>query len=59
SDADFGLIGFLRGNVALYLSPRAITGVVGALLAVVVAYNVLDKNKKATDEVQENSGAKE
>ncbi len=30
-----------------------------AITGLVVAYNVLAKNKKATAEVQENSGAKE
>ncbi|ECN4746487.1 PTS ascorbate transporter subunit IIC, partial [Salmonella enterica] len=59
SDADFGVIGILLGNLARYLSPMAITGLVVALFALLVAYNVLAKNKKATAEVQENSGAKE
>lgn len=56
SDADFGVIGILLGNLARYLSPMAITGLVVALFALLVAYNVLAKNKKATAEVQENSG---
>lgn len=59
SDADFGVIGILLGNLARYLSPMAITGLVVALFALLVAYNVLAKNKKANAEVQENSGAKE
>ncbi|EGE5103763.1 PTS ascorbate transporter subunit IIC, partial [Salmonella enterica subsp. enterica serovar Anatum str. CFSAN003974] len=53
------VIGILLGNLARYLSPMAITGLVVALFALLVAYNVLAKNKKATAEVQENSGAKE
>lgn len=59
SDADFGVIGILLGNLARYLSPMAITGLVVALFALLVAYNVLAKNKKVNAEVQENSGAKE
>ncbi len=59
SDADFGVIGIMLGNLARYLSPMAITGLVVALFALLVAYNVLAKNKKANAEVQENSGAKE
>ncbi|EBL0011681.1 PTS ascorbate transporter subunit IIC [Salmonella enterica] len=55
SDADFGVIGILLGNLARYLSPMAITGLVVALFALLVAYNVLAKNKKANAEVQENS----
>ncbi|KAF0666372.1 hypothetical protein L245_23220, partial [Salmonella enterica subsp. enterica serovar Worthington str. BCH-4719] len=45
SDADFGVIGILLGNLARYLSPMAITGLVVALFALLVAYNVLAKNK--------------
>ncbi len=46
SDADFGVIGILLGNPARYLSPMAITGLVVALFALLVAYNVLAKSKK-------------
>ncbi|MEA7571645.1 NAD(P)-binding domain-containing protein, partial [Salmonella enterica subsp. enterica serovar Virginia] len=42
--ADFGVIGILLGNLARYLSPMAITGLVVALFALLVAYNVLAKN---------------
>ncbi len=43
SDADFGAIGIVLGNLARYLSPFAITGLVVALFALLVAYNVLAK----------------
>lgn len=46
SDADFGVIGILLGNLARYLSPMAITGLVVALFALLVAYNVLAKKQK-------------
>ncbi|MGJ8839523.1 PTS ascorbate transporter subunit IIC, partial [Salmonella enterica subsp. enterica serovar Kentucky] len=46
--ADFGVFGILLGNVGVYLSPLANRGVVVALFAILVAYKVLAKKKKAT-----------
>lgn len=51
SDADFGVIGIVLGNLARYLSPAAIMGVVVALFALLVAFNYLAKSKvSAQDE---------
>jgi hypothetical protein len=58
SDADFGAVGIVLGNLARYLSPMAITGLVVALFALLVAYNVFAKNKTAGNNAQENTGAK-
>ena len=40
------------------LSPFAITGLVVVLFALLVAYNVFAKNKPASGNAQENTGAK-
>lgn len=45
SDADFGVVGIVLGNLARYLSPFAITGLVVALFVLLVAYNVFAKKK--------------
>ena len=48
----------MLGNLARFLSPLAITGLVVALFALLVAYNVFAKNKPAGGNAQENTGAK-
>lgn len=58
SDADFGAVGIVLGNLARYLSPFAITGLVVALFVLLVAYNVFVKKKPVGGGAQENSGAK-
>ena len=58
SDADFGAVGIVLGNLARFLSPLAITGLVVALFALLVAYNIFAKNKPAGSNAQENTGAK-
>ena len=58
SDADFGAVGIVLGNLARFLSPLAITGLVVALFALLVAYNMFAKNKTAGESAQENTGAK-
>ena len=58
SDADFGAVGIVLGNLARFLSPLAITGLVVVLFALLVAYNVFAKNKPASGNAQENPGAK-
>ena len=58
SDADFGAVGIVLGNLARFLSPLGITGLVVALFALLVAYNVFAKNKPAGGNAQENTGAK-
>ncbi|MNN86899.1 PTS system ascorbate-specific transporter subunit IIC [compost metagenome] len=51
-------MGIVLGNLARYLSPFAITGLVVALFAALVAYNVFAKNNSAGGNAQENTGAK-
>lgn len=58
SDADFGAVGIVLGNLARYLSPFAITGLVVALFVLLVVYNVFAKKRSAGGGAQENSGAK-
>jgi PTS system ascorbate-specific IIC component len=58
SDADFGVIGIVLGNLARYLSPLAITGLVVALFAALVAWNVFARKKPAAGDTQPTSGAK-
>ncbi|MCV4639321.1 PTS ascorbate transporter subunit IIC, partial [Escherichia coli] len=55
---DFGAVGIVLGNLARFLSPLAITGLVVVLFALLVAYNVFAKNKPASGNAQENPGAK-
>ncbi len=43
SDADFGGVGILLGEMAQYLSTTAITGVIVGIFALLVAYNYLAK----------------
>ena len=57
SDADFGVVGIILGNLARYLSPFAITGLVVALFVLLVAWNIFANNKLAA-KAQERSGAK-
>ncbi len=48
SDADFGAVGIVLGNLARFLSPRdAIRLAIVALFALLVAHNVLGKRKGA------------
>ncbi|NAW32789.1 PTS ascorbate transporter subunit IIC, partial [Salmonella sp. sc-h43] len=49
---DFGVLGILLGNLGVYLSPLASRGRGVAIFALVVAYTVLAKKKKATAEEQ-------
>ena len=58
SDADFGVIGIVLGNLARYLSPFAITGLVVALFALLVAWNLFAKNRTVAGQTKENTGAK-
>lgn len=46
SDADFGVIGIVLGNLARYLSPLAITGLVVALFAALVAWNLFARKNR-------------
>ncbi|PLA97875.1 PTS ascorbate transporter subunit IIC, partial [Escherichia coli] len=57
SDADFGAVGIVLGNLARYLSPFAITGLVVALFVLLVAWNIFASNKIAA-KAQKKSGAK-
>ncbi|QCT22205.1 PTS ascorbate transporter subunit IIC [Jejubacter calystegiae] len=45
SDADFGVVGIVLGNLARWLSPVQITGVVVAVFALLVIAGVLMRNK--------------
>ncbi len=45
SDADFGVVGIVLGNLARWLSPIQITGVVVAVFALLVIAGVLMRNK--------------
>lgn len=57
SDADFGVIGILLGNLARYLSPGSITGLVVALFALLVAFNYFAKGRKTpTGHSQQKTG---
>ena len=47
SDADFGAVGIVLGNLARYLSPLAITGLVVAIFALLVLFNYAVKAKGA------------
>lgn len=58
SDADFGFIGIVLGNLARYLSPLAITGLVVALFVALVIWNLMSKGKPAANGTEEKSGAK-
>lgn len=46
-------MGIVLGNLARYLSPLAITGLVVALFVLLVAYNVFAKNKSAGEHAGE------
>ncbi|MEY8711425.1 PTS ascorbate transporter subunit IIC [Mangrovibacter phragmitis] len=56
SDADFGVIGILLGNLARYFSPGIIMGLVVALFALLVAFNYLVKNKHKENSAVDNRG---
>lgn len=45
SDADFGVVGIILGNLARFLSPAAITALMVAIFAVLVGFNYLGKGK--------------
>ncbi|KEY58056.1 PTS ascorbate transporter subunit IIC [Serratia sp. DD3] len=49
SDADFGVIGIVLGNMARFLSKEMIMVVIVAIFAVLVAHNFLAKPKAASD----------
>lgn len=53
SDADFGVIGIILGNLARFMSPLAITGLMVALFALLVAFNYFAKNKTAVADPQD------
>lgn len=46
SDADFGVVGIVLGNLARYLSPFAISSLALAIFILLVAYNVLKTRSK-------------
>ncbi|RWR01286.1 PTS ascorbate transporter subunit IIC [[Pantoea] beijingensis] len=50
SDADFGVIGIILGNLARFVNKESIMVVVVALFAVLVAYNYLAKRRPADTE---------
>src|SRR5690606_15513309 len=52
SDADFGVIGIVLGNLARYLSPLAITGLMVALFAALVAWNLFARKKPTAGDTQ-------
>ncbi len=58
SDADFGAVGIVLGNLARYLSPMAITGLVVVIFALLVLFNYLAKSKVAGNDSPQNTGAK-
>lgn len=45
SDADFATLGIVLGNMSKYMNPTSITAVVIAIVAILVAYNFLKKEK--------------
>lgn len=55
SDADFGVVGIVLGNLARYLSPMMITGLVVAVFVVLVLCNYLCKRPEHGDD-QQNTG---
>lgn len=56
SDADFGVVGIVLGNLARYLSPEAITGLVVAVFALLVAFNYLAKYPAMNNCVDKQDG---
>jgi PTS system ascorbate-specific IIC component len=58
SDADFGAVGIVLGNLARYLSPMAITGLVVVIFALLVLFNYLVKSKVAGTHSPQNTGTK-
>jgi len=53
SDADFGVIGILLGNLARFMSKEAIMALIVAIFAALVAYNYLAKKPAAEKAVSE------
>jgi PTS system ascorbate-specific IIC component len=53
SDADFGVIGILLGNLARFMSKEAIMALIVGIFAVLVAYNYLGKKPAAAKAVSE------
>lgn len=53
SDADFGVIGILLGNLARFMSKEAIMALIVAIFAALVAYNYLAKKPAAEKAVNE------
>src|SRR5699024_10283989 len=56
SASEFGDVGIVLGNLARYLSPFAISGLVVAVFVLLAAWNILANNKLAA-KAQEKSGA--
>jgi PTS system ascorbate-specific IIC component len=60
SDADFGVVGIVLGNLARFMSPMAIMALVIAVFALLVGFNYLGKGKgNSAAQTEENTGAKE
>ncbi|MFS7195890.1 PTS ascorbate transporter subunit IIC [Rahnella inusitata] len=53
SDADFGVIGILLGNLARFMSKEAIMALIVGIFAVLVAYNYLGKKPAAAKAISE------
>lgn len=53
SDADFGVIGILLGNLARFMSKEAIMALIVGIFAVLVAYNYLGKKAAAAKAISE------
>ncbi|WP_047608590.1 PTS ascorbate transporter subunit IIC [Rahnella aquatilis] len=53
SDADFGVIGILLGNLARFMSKEAIMALIVGIFAVLVAWNYLGKKPLAEKEITE------
>lgn len=58
SDADFGGVGIVLGNLARYLPPLAISGLVVAIFALLVLFNYVAKGKAAPGDAPQNTGVK-
>ena len=53
SDADFGVIGILLGNLARFMSKEGIMALIVGIFAVLVAWNYLGKKPAAEKEITE------
>jgi len=49
SDADFGVVGIILGNLAQYLSKEMITAVIVGIFALLVLHNLLRKPRPTND----------